>query len=105
MAGLPALTHTFGELGVGTALMLHFHAAHRNLVLDSQTYYPNLTDDVIAGGPLRFDGCFLDVPQGPGLGVDLDPERVAALRGVPRRRGGGPAGAAAATIPTTTATT
>ena len=31
VAGLPALTHTFGELGVGTALMLHFHAAHRNL--------------------------------------------------------------------------
>ena len=53
--------------------MLQFHAAHRNLVLDSQTYYPNLTDDVIAGGPLRFDGCFLDVPTGPGLGVELDP--------------------------------
>ena len=46
--------------------MLHFHAAHRNLVLDSQTYYPNLTDDVIAGGPLQFDGCFLDVPAGAG---------------------------------------
>jgi glucarate dehydratase len=77
VAGLPALTHTFGELGVGTALMLHFHAAHRNLVLDSQTYYPNLTDDVIAGGPLVFDGCYLDVPTGPGLGVTLDRERVA----------------------------
>ena len=77
VAGLPALTHTFGELGVGTALMLQFHAAHRNLVLDSQTYYPNLTDDVIADGPLRFDGCFLEVPTGPGLGVELDPDRVA----------------------------
>jgi L-alanine-DL-glutamate epimerase-like enolase superfamily enzyme len=76
-AGLPALTHTFGELGVGTALMLQFHAAHRNLVLDSQTYYPNLTDDVIVGGLLPFDGCFLDVPTGPGLGVELDQERVA----------------------------
>ncbi len=76
VAGLPALTHTFGELGVGTALMLHFHAAHRNLVLDSQTYYPNLVDDVIAGGLLPFDGCFLAVPTGPGLGVELDPERV-----------------------------
>ena len=52
-AGLPVVTHTFGETGVGTALMLQFHAAHRNFVLDYQTYYPNLTDDVIAGGPLR----------------------------------------------------
>jgi L-alanine-DL-glutamate epimerase-like enolase superfamily enzyme len=77
VAGLPALTHTFGELGVGTALMLHLHAAHRNMVLDSQTYYPNLTDDVIAGGPLVFDGRELAVPTGPGLGVELDPDRVA----------------------------
>jgi muconate cycloisomerase len=77
VAGLPALTHTFGELGVGTALMLHLHAAHRNMVLDNQTYYPNLTDDVIAGGPLAFDGCELAVPTGPGLGVELDRDRVA----------------------------
>jgi glucarate dehydratase len=77
VAGLPALTHTFGELGVATALMLQLHAAHRNFVLDSQTYYPNLEDDVIAGGPLQFDGHLLDVPTGPGLGVELDPERVA----------------------------
>ena len=76
-AGLPVVTHTFGETGVGTALMLQLHAAHRNFVLDNQTYYPNLTDDVILGGPLEFDGPFLAVPTGPGLGVDLDRERVA----------------------------
>jgi L-alanine-DL-glutamate epimerase-like enolase superfamily enzyme len=76
-AGLPVVTHTFGELGVGTAAMLQLHAAHRNFVLDNQTYYPNLTDDVIAGGLLRFDGCELAVPTGPGLGVELDRDRVA----------------------------
>ena len=62
VAGLPAVTHTFGELGVGTALMLQLHAAHRNFVLDNQTYYANLEDDVIAGGLMPFDGPFLDVP-------------------------------------------
>ena len=76
-AGLPAVTHTFGETGVGTALMLQMHAAHRNFVLDNQTYYPNLEDDVILGGPLAFDGPFLAVPTAPGLGVELDRERVA----------------------------
>ena len=45
-------------------------------MLDNQTYHPNLTDDVIAGGPMTFDGPFLSVPTGPGLGVELDPERV-----------------------------
>jgi L-alanine-DL-glutamate epimerase-like enolase superfamily enzyme len=76
-AGLPVVTHTFGETGIGTALMLQLHAAHRNFVLDNQTYYPNLTDDVVLGGRLEFDGPFLAVPTGPGLGVELDPERVA----------------------------
>ena len=77
VAGLPAVTHTFGELGVGTALMLQLHAAHRNFVLDNQTYYANLEDDVIAGGLMPFDGPYLDVPTAPGLGVELDADRVA----------------------------
>ena len=77
VAGLPAVTHTFGELGVGTALMLQLHAAHRNFVLDNQTYYANLEDDVIAGGLMPFDGPYLDVPTAPGIGVELDADRVA----------------------------
>lgn len=76
-AGLPVVTHTFGELGVATAAMLQIHAAHRNFVLDNQTYYWNLEDDVIVGGLLPWSGCELSVPTGPGLGVDLDPDRVA----------------------------
>jgi len=75
-AGLPVVTHTFGELGVGTAAVLQLHAAHRNFILDNQTYYWNLTDDVIRGGLLPFDGSALQIPDGPGLGVELDPDRV-----------------------------
>ena len=75
--------------------MLQLHAAHRNFVLDNQTYYANLEDDVIAGGLMPFDGPFLDVPTGPGLGVELDPERVAHYAAYYAARGGGPAGAAA----------
>jgi L-alanine-DL-glutamate epimerase-like enolase superfamily enzyme len=76
VAGLPVVTHTFGELGVGTAAVLQLHAAHRNFILDNQTYYWNLTDDVIEGGLLPFDGPALTVPDRPGLGVELDPDRV-----------------------------
>jgi L-alanine-DL-glutamate epimerase-like enolase superfamily enzyme len=76
-AGLPVVTHTFGELGVATAAVLQLHAAHRNFVLDNQTYYWNLEDDVIAGGLMPWHGCELDVPTGPGIGVELDRERVA----------------------------
>lgn len=76
IAGLPVVTHTFGELGVATAAFLQLHAAHPNFILDNQTYYGNLTDDVIEGGLMPFDGPFLAVPTAPGLGVELDRERV-----------------------------
>jgi L-alanine-DL-glutamate epimerase-like enolase superfamily enzyme len=76
-AGLPVLTHTFGELGVATAAVLQLHAAHRNFVLDNQTYYWNLEDDVVAGGLMPWHDCELDVPTAPGIGVELDQDRVA----------------------------
>ena len=76
VAGLPVVTHTFGELGVATAAILQLVASHPNFILDNQTYYWNLEDDIIAGGLLPFDGPFLDVPTRPGLGVELDSERV-----------------------------
>jgi L-alanine-DL-glutamate epimerase-like enolase superfamily enzyme len=79
-AGLPVVTHTFGELGVATAAVLHLHAAHRNFVLDNQTYYWNLEDDVVAGGLMAWHGCELEVPTGPGIGVELDRDRVAHYR-------------------------
>lgn len=77
VAGLPVVTHTFGELGVATAAVLQIHAAHRNFVLDNQTYYWNLDDDVIIGGLMPWQGCELKVPTGPGIGVELDSDRVA----------------------------
>jgi muconate cycloisomerase len=75
-AGLPVVTHTFGELGVATAAFLQLVASQPNFILDNQTYYWNLGEDIIAGGPLSFDGPFLDVPTGPGIGVELDSDRV-----------------------------
>jgi L-alanine-DL-glutamate epimerase-like enolase superfamily enzyme len=76
-AGLPVVTHTFGELGVATAAALQLHAAHRNFVLDNQTYYWNLEDDIVAGGLMPWHGCELEVPASPGVGVELDRDRVA----------------------------
>jgi L-alanine-DL-glutamate epimerase-like enolase superfamily enzyme len=76
VAGLPVVTHTFGELGVATAAVMQLHAAYPNFILDNQTYYWNLTDDVIEGGLMPFDGKYLTVPSAPGIGVSIDRERV-----------------------------
>lgn len=76
-AGLPVLKHSLGELGPATVAGLHVIASTPNFLPASQSYVALLADDVVEGGPLRYeDGC-LAVPDGPGLGVSLDEDRVA----------------------------
>lgn len=64
------------ELGVGTAAVLHIIASTPNFILANQCMYDWFDDDYIKGGKMRFeDGCLL-VPKGPGLGVELDREKM-----------------------------
>lgn len=62
-----------GETGVGSAAYLHLSAALEPVRDASQTLFRWYADDVIEGGPHRLEGGFTPVPQGPGLGVSLDP--------------------------------
>ncbi len=69
--------HSGSELGVTLAAMLHTAASLPNLTYDADAHYHHLLDDVIVGGKFEYkDGC-MEVPAGPGLGVALDPERMA----------------------------
>jgi L-alanine-DL-glutamate epimerase-like enolase superfamily enzyme len=75
-AGMPVVVHSFGELGVAQCAYMHLIASTPNFILANQSGYHRLTDDVIKGGLLAFrDGC-LDLPEDPGIGVELDPEKV-----------------------------
>ena len=78
VAGLPVLKHSLGELGIAAYAAVHVMASTPNFLYANQGYGSFLSDDVIAeGGPLPYvHGC-LSVPDRPGIGVDLDPERVA----------------------------
>lgn len=75
-AGMPVVMHDFANLGVAQYACNHLMAAVPNFTLANQGGMHTLADDVIVGG-LRpmVEGC-LDVPDEPGIGVDLDPERV-----------------------------
>lgn len=77
-AGLPVLKHSLGELGVAMYASLHVLASTPNFIYANQGYGSFLADDIIVGAsPLPYvDGC-LTVPDRPGIGVDLDEERVA----------------------------
>ena len=75
--GLPVLMHSIGELGIAQAAYLHFLASTPNAILANQTMYDWLNDDIIQGGKMQIVGGCQDVPEGPGLGVQLDREKVA----------------------------
>lgn len=78
-AGLTVVKHSLGELGVALAASLHVIAATPNFRHANQAYGALLTDDVTAdfGGPAdRYRDGTLTAPDGPGLGVTLDREKV-----------------------------
>ena len=75
-AGMPVIMHSFGEIGVAQAAFLHVIASTPNFILANQCMYDWFDDDYIKGGKMPYEGAFLRVPEGPGLGVELDPEKV-----------------------------
>ena len=48
-----------------------------NLVHAIDSHYHHLTDDVIAGGMLRYIDGAMSPPEGPGLGISLDQDKLA----------------------------
>lgn len=70
--------HSNSHLGISLAAMTHLGAAMPNLDYACDTHYPwNFTEDVIVPGPIRFIDGSMPVPEGPGLGVELDHDRLA----------------------------
>ncbi len=77
--GIGLSMHSNSHLGISLAAMVHLAAAVPNLSYACDTHWPWKTEDVVAGTPFTFQGGSLAVPQGPGLGVDLDPDALARL--------------------------
>ena len=76
-AGLPVLKHSVGELGVAMYAALHVIASTPNFLFANQAYASFLTDDIIEGtGKLEYRGGCLGIPQGPGIGVTLDVDKM-----------------------------
>lgn len=67
--------HSDRELGVSTAGMLHLAAASPYMTYNIDSHYHDQVDDIITEPFVYKNGGF-DVPNGPGLGVTLDPEKV-----------------------------
>jgi len=87
---LGVAVHSSGELGVQLATMLHLGACIPNLSFAADAHYHHLTDDIIEGGPLKYEQGSVAVPTGPGLGVRLDRDKLAEYAEAYKRLGGYP---------------
>jgi glucarate dehydratase len=82
--------HSSGELGIQLATMLHLGAVIPNLSFAADAHYHHLQDDIIEGGLLRYENGAIRVPEGAGLGVRLNREKVREYHELYRRLGGYP---------------
>jgi len=71
--------HSNSHLGISLAAMVHLGAAIPDLRYALDTHYPWQSDEVITSGRFKFEEGQVMVPNGPGLGVELDRKALAAL--------------------------
>ncbi|MEO0370217.1 MAG: mandelate racemase/muconate lactonizing enzyme family protein [Pseudomonadota bacterium] len=81
-----------GETGVGSAAYLQLSAALEHVRGASQTLFRWYADDVIEGGPFCPEEGHVPVPDGPGLGVVLDPKALTRCHERYRDEGAFPSG-------------
>ena len=70
-----------GDSGIGVIAGAHFCAAHHATSKEPAelSFHLNLADDLLAEPPV-IEGGRLKVPDRPGLGVEIDKDRLARLR-------------------------
>jgi len=82
--------HSSGELGIQLATMLHLGAVLPNLSFAADAHYHHLTDDIIEGGLMKYEGGAIRVPTAPGLGVKLNRDKLRQYSELYKELGGYP---------------
>jgi len=68
--------HSDRELGISTAAQLHLAAATPYMTYAPDSHYHHQTDDIITE-PFHYVRGGFKVPDRPGLGIEIDPEKLA----------------------------
>jgi L-alanine-DL-glutamate epimerase-like enolase superfamily enzyme len=74
-AGVSCVMHCAHDLGPKTAAMLHLAASSPNVSLANDCTYYGLEDDIIKS-PFRIHRGAMEVPQAPGLGIEIDRQKL-----------------------------
>lgn len=80
--------HSSGELGIQLATMLHMGAAVPNFAFSADAHYHHLTDDILVGGKMKYENGAIRVPEGPGLGIEVDRDKIKQYNELYRELGG-----------------
>jgi len=78
-ASVSVAHHSGFDLGIKTAAVLHTFASTPGLNLAPDTIYYSWKDDILESR-LKLENGTMKVPDGPGLGVDVDEERIEKYR-------------------------
>jgi L-alanine-DL-glutamate epimerase-like enolase superfamily enzyme len=78
-ASVPCVFHCAHDLGLKTAAMLHVVASSPGFTLANDCTYYGLEDDILTH-PHPIERGYMPVPQGPGLGVQVDEAKLAKYR-------------------------
>jgi len=78
--------HSDRELGISTAAVLHFVAAHPYLTHPVDSHYHHQVDDIIIE-PFVYTNGKMKVPDGPGLGVEIDRKKLEKYAALYREQG------------------
>lgn len=68
--------HSGAEFGIELAAMLHTASTLPTMTMEGDAHYHYLEDDIIIGGKMEYVNGAIKVPEGPGLGVTLDEEKM-----------------------------
>ena len=77
--GLRTILSTTQETSLGTAAQAHVGAAVLNIHYPTVAIGPKLYTEDPARNPIRYSAGYMLVPEGPGLGIELDWDKVQAL--------------------------
>lgn len=71
--------HSNNHLGISMAAMAHLNCALPGIQFAADTHYPWTSEDIIKGPPLEFVNGAMRAPDGPGLGVEIDANKMERL--------------------------
>jgi len=71
--------HSNSHLGISLAAMVHLGAALPELPYALDTHYPWQSEEIVQGGRIPIENGEVAVPDGPGLGVVIDPDALEKL--------------------------